>query len=635
MCGIWGYVGATDSIDVADAWNGLCALTDRGPDAWGMYVDGHGRVTDEASLPDGESAVAIGNRRLSILDLSAAGTQPMEYDGSWIVYNGEVYNYREIREDLRDLGHEFDSDSDTEVILHAYEEYGSACVERLRGMFAFVVFDADADRLFAARDRFGIKPFYYSHTDGRFSFASEVTSLLDGGVVERTVDPVSVDGFLTFGYVPGPRTIVAGVRSLPPASTLTYDRSTGDLDVERYWTPSFDSSDPETDLRDLLEETVSLRLRSDVPVGAFLSGGLDSSTIVALMREVSAGDRDDLHTFSVGFESDTYDESAFAETVAERFGTDHTSTVVGPADVRARLDDVVASMDQPTIDGVNTYFVSQAAADAGLKVTLSGLGSDELFFGYPTFETVARRYRAAKRLQTIPRPVRNAGGELLSRLGDAVDDHTIEAAGDAVAADSAFGAAYLSARGLFSRRARSGLLPETDRVRWDEHVGESVSDLLGATDDRNVVSDAELGWYMRDQLLRQTDSMSMAHSLEVRVPFLDVPLAEHVMGLDADDKAVGEKALLKDAVSDLLPLDVIEREKTGFTFPFAEWLRDDLSDVVTEATSADRLAATPIDAAAAADVRDQFLAGDRHWSRVWALTVLSLWMDEHLLVEDR
>lgn len=635
MCGIWGYVGRDEPIRVEKAWDGLCALTDRGPDSWGMYIEGNGRVTNRESFSTDSSEVAIGNRRLSILDPSPAGTQPMKFDSSWIIYNGEVYNYREIREDLREAGHKFTSDTDTEVILHSYAEYGSECVEQLRGMFSFAIYNTESQQLFAARDRFGIKPFYYSWSDDRFAFASEVTSLLDGDVVDRVLDPTSVDGFLTFGYVPGSRTIIDGLQSLPPASTLTYDRSTGELKVKQYWDPSFDSPNRDENLRNLIEQSISLRLRSDVPVGAFLSGGLDSSTIVAMMRELSADDHGCLHTFSVGFESENFDESKFAETIAERFNTDHTSKVIRPGDIREYLDDIIRSMDQPTIDGVNTYFVSQAAASEGIKVTLSGVGSDELFFGYPTFNSISKRYRAARALHTIPQTIRESGGKLISHMSGIINSATIEAASDAVSAKTAFGAAYLSSRGLFSQQARGRLLPRTNRVKWDEQISESIASQLGTTDIRNVVSQTELSWYMRDQLLKQTDVMSMAHSLEVRVPFLDTQLAEHVFAQPPEEKTRGEKGILKETVSDLLPLDVIEREKTGFTFPFAKWLRGDLHDIVEEALSKNQLSQTPIDTDAAAVIRSQFMSGERHWSRVWALTILSLWINEHLYENEQ
>jgi asparagine synthase (glutamine-hydrolysing) len=598
-----------------------------------MYFDGDEKVTDEARIPDDDRNVAIGNRRLSILDLSAAGNQPMgnEEDGLWIVYNGEVYNYRELREDLRKVGYAFESDTDTEVILRAYEEYGENCVERFRGMFAFAIYDAEAETLFAARDRFGIKPFYYQATDSRLTFASELTSLLDAQVVDRQLDPVGVDGFLTFGYVPGPGTIVDGVKSLPPGTTLQYDAKDGGCEIDRYWQPSFSGEcDPSTDrIHELLEESVKLRLRSDVPVGAFLSGGLDSSTIVALMRAIGGSDREDLHTFSIGFDRERFSETDFAETVAEEFDTVHHSETIAADDIREHLDDIIEAMDQPTVDGVNTYFVSKLAAEAGMKVVLSGLGSDELFYGYPSFDQIASWYPKARRLYTVPSALRRPLAAAIDRTGRLVGDSTAGKVADAVRSDAPFGASYLTARGLFTRKQRRELLgvAQTD---WSARIESDLSTIISETDVREAVSGAELTWYMHYQLLRDTDLMAMSHSLEVRVPFLDRALTEYVATINPDAKAVGEKGLLKDVMRYEIPLEVIEREKTGFNFPFADWLREDLDDLVVDALSESKLDGIPVDAQSAGSVRRAYRCGNEHWSRVWALVVLSRWIETHL-----
>lgn len=631
MCGIWGYVGG-ETIRTDDAWTGLCSLTDRGPDDWGLYISGTGKVTDEDAIPKDDREVVLGNRRLSILDLSTAGNQPMGSDDEgWIVYNGEVYNYQELRADLEERGYEFDSDTDTEVIFQAYCEFGPDCVERFRGMFAFAIYEPATNKLFAARDRFGIKPFYYHYDDG-FAFASEVTSLLSAGIADSEIDPRAVDGFLKFGTVPGPRTIVSDVRSLPPGSTAIYDAATDSLSVERYWEPSFagdEDASPER-IRELLAESVDLRLRSDVPVGAFLSGGLDSSTIVALMRQATEADYEDLHTFSIGFEHDDYSETGYAESVADAFGTEHTSHTVGADDIREEIDDIVSAMDQPSIDGVNTYFVSKVAADAGLKVTLSGLGSDELFYGYPSFQNIPRWYRAARVLYRLPAVVRRPVANAVDRVGSVVPGAPTGELADAIRSDSPFGAAYVTQRGLFTSEQRQDLLDATGDD-WAASVEHDVAKTLAEDGPEEAVSHAELTWYMRDQLLRDTDTMSMAHSLEVRVPFLDKKLAQYVAGASPASKRDGEKGLLKAAVDDVVPSAVVEREKTGFTFPFADWLDGGLRDIVDRAFEEDRLKRIPLDPAACMEVREGYERGDVHWSRLWALVVLSLWIDEHVV----
>lgn len=632
MCGIWGFVGEKDTVNIADAWDGLCSIQDRGPDDWGLYVDGRGKLTKESTIDNAKTNVAFGNRRLSILDLSEAGNQPMSTpEGSWIVYNGEVYNYREIRDELREMGYEFHTGTDTEVILRAYEEYGSKCVERFRGMFAFAIYEPDGS-VFLARDRFGIKPLYYEHSGDHLAFASELTALLDADIVAPELDPVGVDGFLTFGYVPGSETIVKGITSMPPGSTMKFNPKTGEHSINQYWEPSFGQGDNGNAdrVRELLTESVKLRLRSDVPVGAFLSGGLDSSTIVALMRDLSMTGREDLHTYSVGFDQDSYSEADFAEAVADEFGTVHTTETITAKDVKTNLDDIIVKMDQPTIDGVNTYFVSQLAADDGVKVALSGLGSDELFYGYPSFESVPRRYRVAATLYHLPRSVRKSGAIAAARLARPLVGAGVSKITDALGSSDPFGAAYLSVRSLFSRRTRKSLIESDVSVDWAARIGDDIAETLDHAGSHDAVSDAELSWYMRDQLLRQTDTMSMAHSLEVRVPFLDTALAEYVTDSAPKSKREDEKGLLKSAVNDIVSPLVTDREKTGFEFPFAAWLQSDLVDVVDEALATDALENTPLSPLTVSTVRDQFEAGDVHWSRLWALVVLSLWINEHI-----
>lgn len=630
MCGIWGFIGDDQTISVQNAWAGLCSLTDRGPDDWGVYVDGHGKLTTEAALPDEESRAVLGNRRLSIIDLSAAGNQPMVAgDRYWIVYNGEVYNYRELRAELREAGYTFESGTDTEVVLRAYEEYGSDCVERFRGMFAFAVWDTKEDRLFAARDRFGIKPLYYDADEQSIAFASEVTALLDSGVTERRLDKTGVDGFLAFGSVPSPRTIVEDVRSLPPGATLVYERG-GQAQVDRYWTPTFDKdADTPTDrIRELVEESVALRLRSDVPVGAFLSGGLDSSTIVAAMQ-ASRESAEALHTFSIGFEQDAYSETTHAERVAEEFGTEHTTRVVTAADIRDQLPEIIAEMDQPTIDGVNTFFVSQLAADEGLRVALSGLGSDELFYGYPSFQQVSRLHAITQATSVLPDPVSSGLGNLLYRANTVVPTLPLSQIAEVIRSDAQFGASYLAVRGLFTTAQRRQL-QDDEPTAWASVVQESVSRTLSDASVDEGVSHAELGWYMHNQLLRDTDTMSMAHSLEVRVPFLDSVLAESVMHTKTGRKHSGKKELLSDAFKDVLPTSTLDRDKTGFTFPFAEWLSEELAPVVDGALDEKTLERTPLDLDQSRLIRERFEHGELHWSRLWALVVLSLWVDEHI-----
>lgn len=630
MCGIWGFVGVDDTISSADGMTGLRSLTHRGPDSWGISLEGDAKITSTEAVPDGSVSEFLGNRRLSILDLSTAGTQPMVAEDGQIrlVYNGEVYNYRELRVQLSKKGYEFESDTDTEVVLRCYQEYGEDCVERLRGMFAFAVRDRGRGTLFGARDRLGIKPFYYDDSGDRIAFSSEVTALLAADVTSQELNERAVDDYLALGAVSAPRTILADVRALLPGHTLTYDLQDGSTTTRCYWRPSFEPSEagrPER-VRELLTESISLRLRSDVPVGAFLSGGLDSSAIVALMREIESND---VRTYSIDFQEQAYSETEYASTVAEAMGTEHTAEVVCGDSVREAMPDIVSAMDQPTVDGVNTYFVSELAAEDGLSVALSGLGSDEIFYGYPTFRQVQLLFQFAK---SVPSTLRSPLAGLLERLGDIHPSAPLREIADLLRSNEEFGAAYLAARGLFPSTVRRNLLEaDIDPDRIPSEIESSVpSESASHIEDR--VSDAELRWYMQNQLLRDTDAMSMSHSLEVRVPFLDSELVEYVCRSPSNAKRGGEgaKPLLRRAVSDIVPSTVLQRDKTGFTFPFAEWLDDELEPVVERAFQEDILAQTPLDVNAARSLREAFRRGEVHWSRPWAVVVLSLWVDEHL-----
>ncbi|HYO76431.1 MAG TPA: asparagine synthase (glutamine-hydrolyzing), partial [Thermoanaerobaculia bacterium] len=390
MCGIAGVAGV-DSPDIAMAMSG--AIAHRGPDDQGTFFD-----------PD--ARVALAHRRLSIIDVSACGHQPMSYaDGRYhIVFNGEIYNFEALRTELESLGHRFTSRSDTEVVLAAYAQWGARCVSRLRGMFAFAIHDRDARGegdpvLFLARDRLGIKPLYFTSHNGRFAFASELKAFLAAALVAPRLDLQSLWFYLSLGSVPQPRTALSGVQALVPGCTM-HVRRDGSFNIERYWdladasrrwdaeVRGIDARAASAKLRELLEEATRLHMIADVPVGAFLSGGLDSTAVVGLMSRAS-GTR--VRTFSVGFADDrsVADERPLARLAAERFGAEHTEIAVSGRDVAARFDDLVTAIDQPSLDGTNTFIVSQAVAQS-LKVALSGLGGDELLAGYPHFRRMQR-----------------------------------------------------------------------------------------------------------------------------------------------------------------------------------------------------------------------------------------------------
>ncbi|MBI3761489.1 MAG: asparagine synthase (glutamine-hydrolyzing), partial [Chloroflexi bacterium] len=457
MCGIFGIVGLAD----ASLGERIAAcLRHRGPDDCGVWT------STNSPLPKGEGLgvrgrgvrpVTLVNTRLSIIDLSPAGHMPMgNEDGSvWIAYNGEMYVFGDLRPELEARDHVFRSHSDTEVILHAHEEWGEACLTRFRGMFAFIIWDAKRQRLFAARDRLGIKPLYYAEIGDKLLLGSELKAFVASGFVRPEIDLEALHHYLSFYAVPAPLTMLRGVRALLPGHYLTYEA--GRLSIAQYWDVPPASplkADPveiRAELRRLLEESTRLRMIADVPVGAFLSGGVDSSAVVALMTRIS-GER--LKTFSIGFEAEgrRFDERGYASLVARRYNTDHHEVVVSGRDLRDQLDRIVTAMDQPTGDGLNTYFVSQAAA-RHVKVALSGLGGDELFAGYPQFADLLRAESYSRAWQRSPRAIRalaragaNAAARVTGRESVAEVPHWL---------DEDFLARYARRRTLFDESAKA------------------------------------------------------------------------------------------------------------------------------------------------------------------------------------
>ena len=630
MCGIAGAV--LHRPDPGFEWEPRlarmqAAMRHRGPDDEGLYV-----------APERDAGLVAS--RLAIRDLSPAGHMPMSNAAAsvWISYNGELYNADELRAELVAHGYRFRSGSDTEVVLHGYEAWGEGVLERLRGMFAFAILDRsvrDATGLLLARDRLGIKPLYYAQVPQGLVFASELRALDACGLVSGDVDPAAIVAYLSLGSVPAPLTIRAGVHMLEPGRFLRFDARPGSAPrIERYWSvmpreSAREAADPTASVRALLEDAVRTHLVSDVPLGAFLSGGLDSSAVVALMRAVGA---ETIRTCSLVFDEPDIDESEYSRVAARALGTEHFERRISARVVLDELDDIFAAMDQPTIDGLNTYFISQTARQAGLTVALSGLGGDELFGGYAeTFAGVPRVMRALRVAQAVPAGahVARAAMRMLptgSRWGKV---------SDALARAPTRASAYLVCRGLFSPgQVRQLVRPDV----WEAAAGrfDPVHEIAAAHgaaepheggrgwDDFVWVSGLELRNYTHHQLLRDTDVMSMRHSLEVRVPLLDDRLVEGVMRLPAAAKlGATPKALFAAAVRDLLPPAILARRaKKGFIFPLDAWLRGPLAGRAREAEEGLGEWLRP---AAVARVRRMQAEGKLHWSRSWALVALHGW----------
>ncbi|MEK7220481.1 MAG: asparagine synthase (glutamine-hydrolyzing) [candidate division NC10 bacterium] len=625
MCGIAGYVG-TVAPEVLSAM--LRQLAHRGPDDAGTHA---------------EPGVGLGMTRLAIIDL-AGGRQPMSNeDGSlWIIFNGEIYNYRDLRPDLLARGHRFQSRSDTEVILHLFEDEGEACVDRLRGMFAFAIWDARRRRLFLARDRMGKKPLYFWQRDGLFLFASEIKALLCHPAVPRALDREAFHNYLAFGYTPADRSAFAGIAKLPPAHTATL--ADGSLTLRRYWgLPRGDSLAPPQGgvpelaarVRHELREAVRLRLESDVPLGVFLSGGIDSSAVVASMREVT-GQR--IATFSIGFGQATpsFDELPYARMVAQRFETDHTEEILEPK-VADLLPAIVHHFDEPFADSsaIPTFVVAQATA-RHVKVALSGIGGDETFGGYPRYLGL----RLSEYYARLPRWMRSVSGTCLTRLVRETEaslnwgDWTRRFISGA---ERPVPDRYLGWTRFFGEAELVRLATPALREGWKADVEATQRVAFSAHGYGDPVDGAfrmDLSTYLPDDLLVMADRMSMAHSLELRAPFCDHRVIEESLGIPPSVKIPGLhlKGLLKTAFAGVLPAQVLSHRKQGFMIPLGRWLRTDLRDVMEDLLSPERVRTRGLFVPDAVEaLKREHLGGTRsHSDRLWTLMMAELWLRQYL-----
>lgn len=637
MCGIVGILARAANVPEDLLERATRSLAHRGP-------DDHGTVILRETHPE-PLEVGLGNRRLAILDLSPLGHQPMQdpATGNWIVHNGEVYNFREVRAELEACGTSFKSQSDTEVILKAYAHWGEACFRKFRGMFAFAIWDARRHRLLIARDPMGIKPLYYHHSDRYFLFASEIRTLLGTGLIPRKLQGSALLNYLAFGSVYEPDTVVEGISVLRPGRYLKWEA--GKLAEIRYWNfaGNGDSSSEDADknhscpdrkqleahLQSTLDESVRMQLVSDVPVGVFLSGGIDSSALVAILSRSGVRPA----TFSIVFREQDFSEGPYSRTVAEQFRTDHHEITVSQHDALDAVPAAIRAMDQPTMDGINTYFVSERARAAGVKVALSGLGGDELFAGYANFHAVPRMERFARLWSHFPGVLRRTAAGTFETLAPANDKSRKLSA--LIRGNGSVVHPYFLSRMLFAPQQRGQLVSLTgqeERLRADGPLREVLSE-TESLDPINRVSYLESRCYMLNTLLRDSDFMSMAHGLEVRVPLIDHQLACRVMTMPGPWKLESSpKGLLVNALGGALPDSIVNRKKRGFTLPFERWMREALRPEIEGAIG--RIGSGPLGEvlapAAAADVWKSFLRNETSWSRPWALFVLQNWCEQNL-----
>lgn len=626
MCGIAGFVDtdrgtARTADERAQIIERMChVIRHRGPDDLGVMLKHH---------------AALGMRRLSIIDLSG-GHQPISNEDHTvtIVFNGEIYNYRELQKTLQSRGHHFLTNSDTETIVHAYEEFGASCVDQLRGMFAFAIWDERKQSLFIARDRVGKKPLYYSVTrTGTLVFGSELKSLLEHPEVERTINPRSLDAYFSLGYVPDPISIFENVEKLPPGHHLTFNN--GRLTVERYWDFSYDAktnghsvTDYLEELRALLDEAVKLRLVSDVPLGAFLSGGIDSSTVVGLM----AGHMNQpVKTFSIGFNEDSYDELKYARMTAKKFGTDHHEFLVTP-DICEVVDQLAWHFDEPFADSsaIPTYVVSRLAREH-VKVVLTGDGGDELFAGYSRYVTERQR----SKFDRVPRLVKENLMDPLSRglpHGAWGRNYLHNVSLDPINR-------YLDNVSVFTGLNKVELYTAdfSDQLRNSSHLGAYFQELS-----RNVKTDAPLDsllyidskTYLPGDILTKVDRMSMAVSLEARVPLLDHKLIEFVTRIPASMKLAGTqtKHLFKKAIADLVPAEILNRPKQGFGVPIQHWINQQLRERIRDTLNDPRtLQRGYVSRSHVETLLNEHERGRRdHAMALWSLLMLELWHRQYV-----
>jgi len=620
MCGIAGLIGRLKGGDTDRLVTMSDRIAHRGPDSLGQHVqerDGYG--------------IAFGHRRLSIIDVRHIADQPMVDAATQValVFNGEIYNFQDLRAELEAAGHVFTTRGDSEVILRGYIAWGTAVVERLRGMFALVLYDPRTQASLLARDGFGIKPLYYTllrqDGDRRLAFASEMRALLASGLIAPRIARAEIPRFLWNGYVAGPQSLIADIEELPAGSyaIVTPDRFA--ISPIRYWHPG--ASRPATDLAvddaaAAIARSVELHMQADVPLGVFLSGGIDSTAVAAL----AARHRPDVQTMCIGFDDRDTDESTIAAEVARRIGTRHTTVTIQPEAMLAQLDAALAALDQPTMDGINSWFVSKAAREQGWKVALSGAGGDELLGGYTSFR---RLPRLATTLAATPGLARRLAAQLLAAtrgrgFGTAAKLPDLIASGGApVRVYQALYALFSSTNiaRLTGEDAYFGLAPEMLDALAADVAGLSPLRQVSAIEDR---------MFLGGRLLRDMDAVSMAHSLEVRVPLVDTVLNDTMARLDDRQRfePLGRKPLLRQIATEAAGAEIFERPKQGFVFPFETWLRGPMqSEVERTLTDAALVGAAGLHVAATTALWRAFLErpGTIYWTRIWAVFVLVRW----------
>jgi asparagine synthase (glutamine-hydrolysing) len=603
MCGILGVF--SKKIDTDRFSRSLELMNHRGPDDNGIF-----NLSQD---------LLFGHKRLSIQDLSMAGHQPMQTSCQryTIVFNGEIYNFKELKNDLRSKGYFFNSDSDTEVILYMFKEYGVDCINLLNGDFAFAVYDKIEKELYIVRDRYGIKPLYYSFVDNELIFASEIRSILCYCPTKKEKNYQAYHAFLKLGSVPTPLTFFKDIKSLEAGCFLNY--ANNNLSKKKYYeynfTPNkFSYADNLDIIKEKLNKAVKRRLVSDLPVGAFLSGGIDSSIIVALMRNNTSND---IQTFSIDFDDKKYSEGKIAKLVAQKYSTNHNHFIIQPNDLKNNFYSILDSMDSPTIDGVNTFFVSKFTKEKGISVAMSGLGGDEFFGGYSSFKDYGVLNNLKSQLKFIPK-------EILMILNNFnFNDKSNKFLEFLLSENDSVLQPYLSLKSLMHDKVLNKLfIPEYENF-FKDYLIDEINNIKFYSNE-NLVSFFESNIYMSNQLLRDSDTMSMAHTLELRVPFLDHTLVNHINTIPGSFKK--NKIMLIDSMKDFMPEEVYKRPKKGFLFPFEEWIRKDL---LTEVKDLFFVENEIFNKKVLQEIWKNFENKKTNWARIWSIVIMNYYNQKH------
>lgn len=630
MCGICGKISLNSEIDESLMRKMARALAHRGPDDEGVYI-----FHNKAKAQGNNIHLGLGHRRLSVIDVSSAGHQPMSNEDAtiWLVMNGEIYNFRQLGEGLKERGHIFKSNSDSEVILHLYEERGFDCLKELRGCFAFAIWDEKRGRIFLARDRIGKKPLYYMYKDHALIFASEIKSILEDKEVSANVNRAAITDYLSYGYIPTPESMFEGIKKLPPAHFMIYEK--GEIQIERYWKLDFskklnlDENQCVDRVMELLEDATKIRLASDVPLGVFLSGGIDSSAIVYMMSKIS---RQPVKTFSIGFDKGNFNELQYARIIAQRFKTDHSEFVVKP-DAVELLPKLVWYYNEPYADSsaLPCYCVANMARQK-VTVALTGDGGDEDFGGYERF--MAARY--AQLLNDMPLPFKNRIIDfIVDRIPASLEfkDFGARLRRFLAMVPKPLRVRHYNWLAIFNDSEKASLFSAEFSRENDGRNSFSCLDRAfeecGSKDVVDMVMSTEINTNLLDDLLVKMDIATMANSLESRSPFLDQEMMEFCACLPSNMKIKGRKLkyILKKALLPVLPKEILFRNKAGFAVPLDGWFRSELKDYAYEILLSDRsINRGYFNKASLKFLLDTHVSGKAsNGSKIWSLINLELW----------